>query len=99
MRPYSLSWVREVPEACKRIRVTGVVQGVGFRAYVRRHATMLGLTGYAKNMPDGSVEIVAQGQEKSIEELLQQLRESHFDIDNIEVEDLTGCNYAHFTTM
>ena len=86
-------------QACKRIRVTGVVQGVGFRAYVRGHAMMLGLAGYAKNMPDGSVEVVAQGQERSIEELIRTLRESHFDIDNIEVEDLTGCNYAHFTTM
>ncbi|ESQ22583.1 MAG: acylphosphatase [Acidilobus sp.] len=86
--------------ACKRIRVTGWVQGVGFRAFVRRKALMLGLTGYAKNMPDGSVEVVAQGEETAIERLIEELRASHFDIDSIEVvEELKDCSYRGFATL
>lgn len=44
-----------------RIRVTGVVQGVGFRYYVVRRARLLGLAGWTKNRGDGSVEIEAVG--------------------------------------
>ncbi len=88
-----------MPEACVRLRVTGYVQGVGFRAYVRRRALALGLSGYAKNMPDGSVEVVLQGDEQSIGQLIDVLRGSDFDIDSIEKEPLQGCNYAGFKTM
>jgi acylphosphatase len=43
------------------IHVTGYVQGVGFRWSAAREARSLGLTGYVKNMPDGSVYIEAEG--------------------------------------
>nr|MBO2476959.1 acylphosphatase [Bacillota bacterium] len=42
-------------------RVRGRVQGVGFRAFVQRHGRALGLVGWARNLPDGSVEVVAEG--------------------------------------
>jgi acylphosphatase len=45
------------------------VQGVGFRWYVARHARGLGLLGYARNLPDGSVEVVADGSEEALIEL------------------------------
>jgi acylphosphatase len=44
-----------------RFLVSGVVQGVGFRWYVARHARALGLAGFARNLPDGRVEVVAAG--------------------------------------
>ncbi|MGC8651848.1 MAG: acylphosphatase [Candidatus Micrarchaeia archaeon] len=47
-------------------RVYGFVQGVGYRAYVKRVADACGVDGYARNLPDGSVEIVAKGSEESI---------------------------------
>ena len=53
----------------------GRVQGVYFRAFVQRHAQALGLSGWARNMPDGaSVEVVAEGPRASLEALLAQLR-------------------------
>ncbi len=53
----------------KRIHfiVTGQVQGVGFRYYCQVEAATLGLTGYARNLADGSVEVEAQGSEVAIE--------------------------------
>jgi O-acetyl-ADP-ribose deacetylase (regulator of RNase III)/acylphosphatase len=51
-------------------RVEGIVQGVGFRASVRRQAIRLGLAGWAANLPDGSVEVVAEGPEPRCRELL-----------------------------
>ena len=44
-----------------RFVVAGVVQGVGFRWFVARHARALGLTGFARNLADGRVEVVVAG--------------------------------------
>ena len=57
-----------------RFVVFGMVQGVGFRWYVARHARAIGLTGYAPNLPDGSVEVVVDGPEESVPELERLLR-------------------------
>lgn len=55
-------------------RVDGRVQGVGFRWWVRARAGELGLAGSATNMPDGSVEVVAEGPRHACEQLLALLR-------------------------
>jgi acylphosphatase len=57
--------------AQKRIHIVvrGRVQGVYFRAAAQREARRLGLTGWVKNRNDGSVEMVAEGDEDSIKEL------------------------------
>ena len=49
------------------LRVHGLVQGVGFRYSTQREALQLGLTGYARNMDDGSVEVVACGEADRVE--------------------------------
>ena len=54
-----------------RIIVHGIVQGVFFRANTVKAARDLGLKGYAKNMPDGTVEIVAEGPKDKIDELIE----------------------------
>lgn len=54
--------------------VTGRVQGVGFRWWTAGVAKPLGLVGYAKNLDDGSVEVVAQGTEEACQALLARLR-------------------------
>jgi acylphosphatase len=57
-----------------RFLVAGEVQGVGFRWFVARHARGLGLTGYARNLGDGRVEVVASGDESALDELEELLR-------------------------
>ncbi len=51
------------------------MQGVGFRWFVQRRASSLGLTGYVKNLADGSVEVLAVGERKQIDALRDHLRE------------------------
>jgi acylphosphatase len=53
--------------------VEGRVQGVGFRWWVRANALELGLTGYAENLTDGRVKVVAEGTEHGCGELLGRL--------------------------
>lgn len=58
-----------------RFVVSGLVQGVGFRWFVARHARSLGLTGFARNLADGRVEVVVNGPDETLtalERLLQQ---------------------------
>jgi len=49
--------------------VTGRVQGVGFRWFVLRRAKSLNLTGWVRNLPDGSVEVWAEGAESALDSL------------------------------
>ena len=53
--------------------VSGLVQGVAFRASARREAERLGISGYAKNLPNGCVEVLACGDESAIDQLKQWL--------------------------
>jgi len=53
------------------IVVEGLVQGVGFRWFVATRAKQLGLSGYARNLYDGSVEIEAEGDRSQLEELIR----------------------------
>ena len=56
------------------IIVGGLVQGVGFRYFVYRHAERLGLKGYTKNLYTGEVFTVVEGEKYLIEELFNELR-------------------------
>jgi acylphosphatase len=59
---------------CANIVIRGIVQGVGFRWFVQRHAHSLGLSGWVRNLYDGSVEIEVEGERSLIEELIKQVR-------------------------
>ncbi len=61
--------------AAFRFRVRGRVQGVGYRYFVLRQAERLNLTGFARNLADGSVEVVAEGPEERVKALEVELRE------------------------
>jgi len=50
-----------VEKVQKHIFISGRVQGVGFRAFIRREAAVLNIKGWAKNLVDGRVEVVIQG--------------------------------------
>ncbi len=49
--------------------IRGRVQGVGFRWFVHRHAEQLGVRGRVRNLPDGSVEVEAEGSETALRDL------------------------------
>jgi len=57
--------------------VEGRVQGVGFRYLSQRAATSNNLTGYVRNLSDGNVEIVAEGENQNINQFIKALRNDH----------------------
>jgi acylphosphatase len=55
---------------CVHVRIEGLVQGVGFRAWSEMEATARGLTGWVKNRRDGAVEAVFDGSEDAVQAML-----------------------------
>lgn len=56
-------------KTCKRYTISGHVQGVWYRASTKEHAEALGITGHARNLTDGRVEVLACGQTDIMNEL------------------------------
>lgn len=57
-----------------RVTISGVVQGVGFRYFCCRRAEEYNVTGWVRNRPDNSVEVLAQGEPNLVEQFISQLR-------------------------
>lgn len=57
-----------------RVSVRGEVQGVGYRAFARRYARTLDIQGYARNLADGSVEVIAEGSRSALESFVSVLK-------------------------
>lgn len=80
------------------MKVTGLVQGVGFRWTTQMIAQELGITGTVKNNPDGSVSIVAQGEEFPLEHFIKKIKASPSVAGHVDHVDLnTISNAEKFT--
>jgi acylphosphatase len=77
-----------MPNSRVRLKIYGRVQGVFFRASALDKATELGLAGWVRNNPDGSVEVVAEGVRESIEKLVEWSHEGprHAVVNRVEIE-------------
>ena len=82
----------------RRIIVTGRVQGVSYRASARRAALALGVSGWAQNLPDGSVEVIAEGAEQPVHDLIEYLKSgpSLANVESIAVSDEPPCGESGF---
>lgn len=78
--------------------ISGTVQGVGYRRYVQRHALDLNLSGYAENLSDARVEIVAEGSRDDLERLLHWIRRGppHASVEHVDVQWSEDTGLADF---
>lgn len=85
---------------CRRCRVSGTVQGVWFRGSTQREAIKLGVTGYAVNLPDGSVEVLACGPDHAVAALAQWLWTGppHAVVRNVDCETVEVAPPSDFST-
>ena len=82
-----------------RMIVRGIVQGVGFRYYTYRLAKRYGVKGYVMNMPDGSVQIVAEcGDEAKLNEFLMETARgpSTAVVEGVEKEEIPPSGFRSF---
>jgi acylphosphatase len=82
----------------RRWFISGRVQGVGYRYFAQRAATPLGLTGYARNLDDGRVEVYAVGPSKKLDELAGALRQGPrwSDVRGVEEQPAEVRDYGSF---
>lgn len=77
-------------QQCKLVHYIGRVQGVGFRATARHLAEGFAVAGYVRNLPDGSVELVAEGESEQVDAFLGAVTRSLSRyIDRAEASELT----------
>ena len=68
--------------------ISGKVQNVAYRAYAQDSATELGLCGFVRNLPDGTVELVAQGDKDTLKEFVEYLHEGSLlaKVENVSID-------------
>lgn len=67
--------IEGLPQSAVLARVTGRVQGVAFRAWTKGRARALGLTGWVRNEPDGSVSALIAGEAETVAEMVAALHQ------------------------
>ena len=77
-------------EMTVRVLVSGFVQGVGFRHFVKSNAQSLNIKGWVKNLPDGKVEAMLHGDEEKIEHLIAICKKGPFlsEVEDMRVEKI-----------
>lgn len=85
---------------CKRCRVEGLVQGVFYRASTQEQANKYNVTGYARNLADGSVEVLACGEPQAVEALCEWLWQGplHARVTSVECAEFHQTVPEQFTT-
>lgn len=82
----------------RRIQYFGTVQGVGFRRRTERLAAGWAVTGYVRNLDDGSVELVVEGADAEVRLFLAQVRERlSAEIERVQETDVPVAGYKDFT--
>lgn len=76
--------------------VSGRVQGVGFRFFARRAAGETGVKGWVRNLPDGSVETLAEGEAEAVTRYLERLREGPGSVRSVRAEDASTEGFHSF---
>jgi acylphosphatase len=81
-----------------KVIIYGKVQGVGFRNFVFLHAKRLNIKGYVKNNPDGTVEAVFEGDEDTINRMIELCKKGpeRARVDKIDIKDIEIKNYQDF---
>jgi acylphosphatase len=88
------------PRAARRAVTHGRVQGVFFRDSTRREAERLGVAGWARNRPDGTVEVHAEGEPDAVDALLDFCRANpgHSEVERVDVQDAEPEGLSGFQT-
>jgi acylphosphatase len=88
-------------KAARRWLVRGNVQGVGYRYFAQENASLLGLTGYARNLDDGRVEVYAVGAPEQLSDMAGRLRQGPrwADVRGVEETEVAIRRYSSFEVL
>lgn len=80
------------------IYISGFVQGIGFRQFIKSNADKLNIKGWVKNLPDGRVEAMFAGSRENIEKMIEISRKGPFlaEVKSLETEKLPDQKFENF---
>lgn len=81
-----------------RVKIKGVVQGIFFRKFVKDNADELSVRGFVRNLEDGRIEMVMEGKDDKVNELLIKCKKGpkHSEIKEIEIEEIKHQGFKDF---
>jgi acylphosphatase len=84
-----------------RIYISGLVQGVFFRKFLEDKANELNVRGFCRNLEDGKIEVVAEGRDENVNEMLEACKKGspQADVKDIQVQDLKHQGFKGFKVM
>lgn len=84
-----------------KINISGNVQGISFRHFVKTHADSLGVKGFVRNLENGSVEVVAEGKDEIVNELLELCRKgpAHAQVKETEAREIKHEGFKDFKVL
>ncbi|REJ82847.1 MAG: acylphosphatase [Bacteroidetes bacterium] len=84
-----------------KLKIYGKVQGVYFRVHTQENARQLSLNGYVKNCPDGTVEALAEGDDKNVEAFIEWCRKGPIEASvlRVDIHESTVKNYSGFAIL
>ena len=84
-----------------RIHISGLVQGVFFRKFLEDKANELNIRGFCRNLDDGKLEVVVEGRDEKVNEMLESCQKGpqHADIKDIQVQELRHQGFKGFKVM
>jgi len=84
-----------------RISITGTVQGVFFRTYIKEKADELKVRGFARNLEDGRVEVIAEGKDENVNEMLAYCKQGppHSSVKNVEAIEIKNQGFKDFKVL
>jgi acylphosphatase len=88
-------------ERLAHVRISGRVQGVGYRAFVFTRASRLDLGGFVRNCANGDVEAVFAGPADAVESMLAACRQGprHAAVDALEIEEISGLRQSDYLPL
>lgn len=84
-----------------RLYITGTVQGIFYRAFVKENAEKLNLKGFVRNLEDGKVEIFLEGDNENVDKMIELCKQGpkHSQIKNVELKEEKFQDFKQFKVL
>ncbi len=84
-----------------KIFISGIVQGVFFRNFLKENSNELGLKGFARNLDNGKVELVVEGKDEKVNEMVRICKQgpAHSEVRNIETQEIKHQGFNEFKIL
>jgi acylphosphatase len=84
-----------------RMKVSGLVQGINFRKYIKEEADKLSLKGHVRNLDTGEVEVIAEGKPEDVDTMLLICKKGaqHAQVKNVDVQELNHLGFDDFKIL